>query len=270
MVADDEGSGPAVLLLHGQPGRARDWRRVRARLSDEARVLSPDRPGYGRTGGDAAGFGANADGCVALLDRLDVDRAIVCGHSWGGGVALAMAARHPDRVGGLVLVASVAPGAPAGLVDRFLASRPAGEVLTLATFEVGRRFLGTRQGRTLLGRALPASTSYALVGMTDVLPEAGDWRSFAVEQRAYVSELPGLVPDLATIAVPVEVVAGTDDRIVGYPAATTLRDALPTAVLRAVPGAGHLLPRDHPDHVAAAIRRALDRSGLSPDVASGR
>ncbi|MGH9095063.1 MAG: alpha/beta fold hydrolase, partial [Acidimicrobiales bacterium] len=110
LVADDAGSGPVVLLLHGQPGRARDWHRVQARLTDSCRVLIPDRLGYGRTGGRAAGFAANADACLALLDRLGVDRAVVAGHSWAGAVALALAEHHRDRVAGLALVASVAPG----------------------------------------------------------------------------------------------------------------------------------------------------------------
>jgi pimeloyl-ACP methyl ester carboxylesterase len=83
--AIDTGSGPAALLLHGQPGTAAHWGPVTRRLRGRMRVIAPDRPGYGRTGGRAMGFGENAEAAVALLDRLEVESAVVAGHSWGAG-----------------------------------------------------------------------------------------------------------------------------------------------------------------------------------------
>src|SRR5258706_4012010 len=141
MEAVDEGEGPPVLLLHGQPGWRHDWDEVVPLLVPDHRVIVPDRPGYGRTGGDAVGIAENADRAVALLDRLGVEQATVAGHSWGGGVALAMAQRHPSRVNGLVLVASIGVLAALGPLDRVLAAPISGEALAWMGFHLFGRLL---------------------------------------------------------------------------------------------------------------------------------
>src|SRR4051794_38352295 len=98
------GSGPVVVLLHGQPGGARDWDLVLP-LLDGLTTLVPDRPGYDGT--KPRGFLGNARAVVDLLDDHAVERAVICGYSWGGGAALATALVAPQRVAGLTLVASV-------------------------------------------------------------------------------------------------------------------------------------------------------------------
>ncbi|HET6875527.1 MAG TPA: alpha/beta hydrolase, partial [Acidimicrobiales bacterium] len=121
--------GAAVLLLHGQPGTAGDWQRVAGLLEDRYTVVVPDRPGYGATGGRATGFAGNARATADLLDRLGIERTVMVGHSWAGGVALAAARDYPDRVAGLVLVSSVGPGEHLGWDDRLLAAPVIGETL---------------------------------------------------------------------------------------------------------------------------------------------
>ncbi|MFL5886032.1 MAG: alpha/beta fold hydrolase, partial [Thermoleophilaceae bacterium] len=96
LFATDDGSGPAVLLVHGQPGTGADWAGVARALRDRFRVIVPDRPGYGSTGGRAAGIADNADALAGMLVDRGVDSAIVAGHSWGAGVAIALAERHPQ------------------------------------------------------------------------------------------------------------------------------------------------------------------------------
>ena len=120
-VARDEGEGPAIVLLHGQPGTAAEWGGVVDYLPPTVRAIVPDRPGYGRTGGTAVGFAENADAVVGMLTRLGIDRAHLVGYSWSGGVALALARNAPEQLASLTLVASVRPGAPLGVVDRALA-----------------------------------------------------------------------------------------------------------------------------------------------------
>ncbi len=108
-------SGPATwLFLHGFLGNGSDWGRVLAAwprgLSRPARVLAPDLPGHGATPLDAApalsyaGWGAWLD---AYLDAVQVrGPLVVVGYSLGGRVALAWAARRPERVRALALVAT--------------------------------------------------------------------------------------------------------------------------------------------------------------------
>jgi len=250
VVADVEGHGPPVLLLHGQPGRAADWAAVRRLLSPSFLVVAPDRPGWGRTGGRAGDFADNAAAAAALLDRLEVDRATVVGHSWGGGVALEMAGRYPDRVAGLVLVASVAPGDAIGLVDRALALRPLGDVASLATLGIAARALSVPTLRRRVDGLLPTGWRHTFAQDS---PDLDAWRSFAVEQRAFVGQIDAMADHLADIAAPTLVLAGTADRVVGPRAAALLASAIPGSVLRLVAGAGHALHWDHPDRVAAAV-----------------
>ena len=63
-----------MVLLHGQPGSADDWDHVIPLIEGDFTVVVPDRLGYGRTGGEAGGYAANADALAGLLDRLDSGR----------------------------------------------------------------------------------------------------------------------------------------------------------------------------------------------------
>ncbi len=81
-----------VVLLHGQPGGGSDWREVIARLPATVECLAADRPGYRSNPRPAAGLVGNAEAVLADLDHAGIDRAVLVGHSYGGGVALTTAA----------------------------------------------------------------------------------------------------------------------------------------------------------------------------------
>jgi pimeloyl-ACP methyl ester carboxylesterase len=250
LVADVEGHGPAVVLLHGQPGRAGNWHRVTALLNGRYTTIAPDRLGYGRTGGPSGDFVANAAATVALLDSLGVERAVVVGHSWAGAVALQLAVSAAERISGLVLVASVAPGDPIGRLDRMLATRPLGEVAARATLGIAGRALAVPSLRRAVSRALPSGPAELVA---DARPSRNSWRSFAAEQRVYVEHIDDLADDLAGITAPTRVVVGTSDRVVHPEAGALLAGRIPGAVLLTVPRAGHLLPWDHPESVEQAV-----------------
>ena len=252
MFAVDEGSGPAVLLIHGQPGTAADWTGVAHALRDRFRVLVPDRPGYGRTGGRALGIVANAEAMANLLEERGAGGAIVAGHSWGAGVAIAMAERHPERVRRLVLVNPVTPGDRLGLADRLLAHERIGPPFARGAFWVAGSALAAPRVRRVLRRTLPG---YGIERSADVardLRSGGAWRSFYVEQRALFSELPALRDGLSDLRQPATVVVAANDRVTD-PAAGRRFAAQMGARLVEVPRAGHLLPMQAPEEVARAI-----------------
>ena len=266
LVADVTGAGPAVVALHGQPGSAADWAGVSAQLRSAFTVVVPDRLGYGRTGGEAAGFAANAGAVCELLDRLERPSAVIVGHSWAGGVALALAEAHPERVDALVLVASIGPTERATTFDRLLAVRPLGTLFATITLGSAGRALAHPTIRLLVERRVPSPTSETL---GRAWRQGGLARTFAVEQRCLVDELATLAPGLGTLHVPVVVVVGTADRIVPPATSERLAATLPEATLMRVEGAGHLLPLDHPGEVAAAVREAARRAGLPHPGAQG-
>ena len=106
----EAGQGPAVLVVHGMPGDWRQARTVAEDLSERARVLLVSRPGYGRTPLRTGRTPQEqASGYVALLDALDIERAVVLGISGGGPSSFAFASLFPDRCQGLLLSCAVTP-----------------------------------------------------------------------------------------------------------------------------------------------------------------
>ena len=103
-----EGSGPALVLLHGVTSSSQTWRAVLPALSRAHSVLVPDLLGHGKSAkprGDYS-MGAFASGVRDLMVAVGIDRATVVGHSLGGGIAMQLAYQFPERVERLALVAS--------------------------------------------------------------------------------------------------------------------------------------------------------------------
>lgn len=241
----------AVVLLHGQPDTRTVWLPVRRRLAD-VRVIAPDRPGYGTNPRPPTDFPGNVDWLLTLLDRCRVARAVLVGHSWAGGVALLAAARHPDRVYGIALVASIGPGCLLPH-DHVLAWPAVGE---LAAF-VGLRL--TRPIQVYRARRLAAqrlSREDRAVAEMEIAAQFHRpvWRSFLLEQRALVRELPLLSGALGAIRAPTVVLTGTHDSVVPPRCPELLAAAVPGATLCRMDGAGHDLPLQKPDEVAETIR----------------
>ncbi len=109
----DQGHGPVVLLIHGSgPGVSAwaNWRLTIPALSGSYRVIAPDMVGFGFSD-RPAGVEYRKETWIAqaigLLDALGIEKAHVVGNSFGGAIALAMAIRHPERVGRLALMGAV-------------------------------------------------------------------------------------------------------------------------------------------------------------------
>jgi pimeloyl-ACP methyl ester carboxylesterase len=113
----DDGPDPPVILLHEGAGSLRAWSRTRAALAGSRRLIAYDRRGFGRSPRtarfDVAHFDEACDDLVRLLERLDLPPADFVGHSDGGSVALLAAARHPELVRSVVVVATHVVADPA-------------------------------------------------------------------------------------------------------------------------------------------------------------
>lgn len=99
--------GLPVVLCHGFPELAFSWRHQLKALGEAGRwVIAPDQRGYGLTDRPAAVEDYDiehlAGDIVGLLDHLGVEKAILCGHDWGGIVVWQTPMRHPDRVAGVI------------------------------------------------------------------------------------------------------------------------------------------------------------------------
>ena len=109
----DQGNGHPVVMIHGSgPGVTAwaNWRLNIGPLSKQARVLAPDMVGFGYTDAPAGtryGLDTWVEHLVGFLDALELDSVDLVGNSFGGGLALAIAASRPERVRKLVLMGSV-------------------------------------------------------------------------------------------------------------------------------------------------------------------
>ena len=100
------GEGAPVLALHGLASSAHWYDIVAPMLRDRFRIIAPDQRGHGQTTQANEGYGWHsvASDAVGLLDMLEIEKAIVFGHSWGGNVAVGLAAHYPERVSALVMI----------------------------------------------------------------------------------------------------------------------------------------------------------------------
>ena len=107
--AEEIGTGPAVLFIHGSLGDARLWAPVAGILANRFRCINYDQRFFGGSTGPAEEWAA-ADDAIAILDRFGVERAALVGLSGGGGIAIDVALAHPDRVWALAHVAGAVAG----------------------------------------------------------------------------------------------------------------------------------------------------------------
>ena len=250
-----------VVYLHGQPGAGTDWDPVAALLPPERiRSLTPDRPGYRTNPLPAMSFDDNARWVFRELDRAGVSSAVIAGHSYGGGVALAAAAMAPERVRGVVLLASVGPGCLDGW-DPILAGRVTGPICAVSAWWLTPWFARQRLAwlrRRSVGPIQPHE-HLNLEAWGNARHENGAmWRTFLTEQRELTHNLDLLESRLATTDVPALLIADPADKMIPVATSQALAAKLPRSRLVLVPEGGHHLPRRNPAAVAVEVTRFVD------------
>ncbi len=139
MAVYEQGAGVPVILCHGWPELAYSWRHQLPALAAAGfRAIAPDQRGYGKT--DAPEPITDYDihhltgDLVGLLDALGIDKAVFCGHDWGGIVVWQMPLLHPDRVAGVIGLNT--PFMPRGPIDPIAGFRAAfGEDMYIVWFQ---------------------------------------------------------------------------------------------------------------------------------------
>ena len=184
-----------------------------------------------------------------------IERAVLLGHSYGGGVALSAASLAPDRVEAVILLASVGPGCVNGW-DRLLAPPGAGPLCALMAWRLTPWIARARLRWAASRRGGPPGPGEYV--NWQVWGQAGRdrgplWRTFLLEQRALLQELPELEQAVPSVQPPVLLLADPRDPLIPVDTARALAEALPDARLQLIEGAGHHLPRRVPEAVADAI-----------------
>lgn len=257
----ERGVGRPIVLVHGAFGGVEDWE---ATLLDAAarrgRVVAFDRPGHGWSGSacGATTPAAQAGLLHAACAELGIERPVVVGFSFGGAVAAAWAAAHPEDVSGLLLLN--APTHPWGgsptIVEDLSALPVVGDLLLWNVVSPLAAIVApTRKANAFAPEPMPASFDASPV---DLALRPRSFRSNAEEIRGLDPALAAQAADYARIRCPVVFVVGAGDQVVG-PEHHSPRfvAAVPGTVRTVVPGAGHQLPYAHPDACLEALDRVL-------------
>lgn len=261
------GSGPPLLLLHGLLGGAFCWRLNLDVLSRRHTILAVELPGLG--GSDAprhldCSMSAQAQRVLSLLAQLKLEEVDVVGSSWGGAIAMLIAAQS-HRVRSLVLAAPVNPWSDFGMGRiRFLKGRFGGALLRIAwpfSRPLHRMAVQRMYGDA---RRVPSGT---IEGYSALAMRPGKVHSVLSTLRSWQDDVNALSSAIPRITVPSLLIWGTRDGAVDLRSAEHLRRALPASDLKLIEGAGHLPFEETPDEfnrlVLDFVARARAESGTA-------
>jgi pimeloyl-ACP methyl ester carboxylesterase len=253
------GEGPAVVLIHGLASSSASWRVVGPLLAERNTVLAVDLLGHGESAkprGDYS-LGAQASVIRDVMVALDIERATVIGHSFGGGIAMQFAYQFPERCERLVLVASGGLGKEVSLLLRMVAIPGAELVMPLV------------MSARVQGALLSVGKGFRRIGLRFDDARAEMWENYtsltsAPGRLAFVSTVREVI-DLAgqrvsatdrlylAAAMPTMLVWGDRDTIIPVAHGRQAHEAIAGSRLEILEGSGHFLPLQDGVRLAALI-----------------
>ena len=243
--------GDVILLVHGYGGDRNSWLFLQEPLAAKYQVYALDLPGHGTSAKDVGDgtLGVLADAVTGVLDALGAGRAHLVGHSMGGAVALAVAARDPSRIASLTLIAPTGFGAEinAGYPRGFADAQTRRELKPVAGQLFADESHLTRQlVDDLLAYKRLDGVDESLHTLLGTLLDGDAQRGDSAAALAALGD-----------AIPVTVVWGRADRII--PAAQA--ESVTGGVRHLIDGAGHMPQMERPAEVQAAIEETIARAG---------
>ncbi|MER5492360.1 alpha/beta fold hydrolase [Streptomyces sp. NPDC002490] len=247
------GTGPGMLLLHGIGSSSASFAHQLDSLAEEFTLIAWDAPGYAASPDPAEpvtldGY-VTAAGAVARA-ALGPGPFHLVGVSWGGVIALRLAATHPELVRSLTVIgASLGSGTDPARA-RQMRSR------TAELRRLGPQAFARARAPRLLAPDAPAElveTATRTMAEAIRLPGYGE----AAESMASAD----LTADLPRITAPTLVLAGEHDTVTGPERAREIAAGIRGAVLATIPGAGHLANQEQPDRVNDWLRRTALATG---------
>jgi 3-oxoadipate enol-lactonase len=250
---EEAGSGFPLILLHGFPHNRSLWADELFGLSDRCRVIAPDLRGFGESpSGPPWSMESFADDVAELMERLDIEKAVIGGLSMGGYVAFDFFRRYGDRVHSLVL-ADTRSGADseetrAKRRDLQTIARTAGPVAVADAQMTGMIGATTRETRPDIVQRVHAMLAAApvegIVGALEAMINRRD-----------------STPLLPEIEVPVLIIVGEEDALTPVKESRAMHAAIPGSTLAVIPKAGHVSNIENPPAFNSAMRNFLASVG---------
>jgi haloalkane dehalogenase len=260
----DEGQGPAVLLLHGNPTWSYLYRNVIKELRAEFRLIAPDYPGFGMSKApDGYRFTPQeqSEAVHELIQHLDLKEFILVVQDWGGPIGLNYAVRHRDNLRGIVVMNTWAW--PAKILPMKLFS------LAMGGWPIGY-WLQTQ--RNFFAKAIVPHGIYHAEKVTDRLRKAytdpfptpksriPTWvfPRYIRKARKWLADIESKLSNLSDL--PAQILWGSKDSA-GFPLEQMEKwqKYLPMNETEILEDASHYVQEDRPDRVAAAIRKLSNR-----------
>ncbi|HEY1748034.1 MAG TPA: alpha/beta hydrolase [Xanthobacteraceae bacterium] len=255
--SSDASDGLPVVLLHGAGANLKDMEvAVGERLAAHHRVILVDRPGFGFSARKNRGENTPTEQAVVLdelFNRLNIERAIIVGHSWGGTLALTFALDYPQRVAGLVLLAppthpalrffslNAILNSPLGWLFAHTLALPFGALL----IELGIRL-------AFLPQSVPPAYSKRSAAWLILRPASlmANWSDVGVLD-AFLRKQVGRY---GALRAPTIAFSGDRDPLVPLEKhAANLAELAPTVRVEVLAGFGHMLHHAAGDRIAAAV-----------------
>jgi pimeloyl-ACP methyl ester carboxylesterase len=240
--------GVPVVGIHGFGGDKETWLFMAALIRRSRGVIGIDLPGHGRSDDvpeSRASVRHHAEAVVRTLDHAGIDRAVICGNSMGGGVALRLAVSWPDRVAGIVLVASVGRDIHAGSA---LAWADGDNPLIPREHDIDAFMRLALERPPPVGRAVIRYVVTQRVRRADALHRL--FRGFVLAGGDA-----GVPSDVAQVRCPALVIHGEQDRIIDKRTSEDLGRALPRAELVVMRGVGHVPQLEAPRATSRLVER---------------
>jgi 3-oxoadipate enol-lactonase len=246
---ESSGAGePALLLVHGLGGSARQWAGAAAILSTSSACVIPDLRNHGASDRSEAAVSVKtwADDLAGVCGALGLKRCVVAGASVGAAVVIQLAADHPELVAGLVTIGGF-PSQPPAARDRMTAR--AAEVEAKGVAAVAEAVVAGQLG------ASTHANNPALVGLQRAMLLENDATAYAASTRAVAAaDVAGCLP---LLQCPALIAWGAEEKVAPLAQQRALKRGLPGATLRCIPDAGHLAFFEQPRAFAALMQEFL-------------
>jgi len=239
-------NGSPIVLIHGLGLDRTIWMEMTSRYMQDYRVILPDVRGHGESDAPEGTYTMSllSDDLAGLLDSVGINKAVVCGHSMGGYIALAFAAMYPERLAGLGLITSRA--------DADTEKKRKG------------RYKMVKEIKSRGSIALAENLAPRLTKDAEIIRKAYDLivrnQSQGLIGAVYgLAERPDRTRLLPAIHVPALVVTGKEDQIITPDYSQKMASAFPNGLLINLLGVGHMPMLEAPEKMSIEIINLMEK-----------